>query len=196
MTTTTNDERYKAGSRSCMAARSMPSLRWADTGPVAWPRWRGGVWRCTFRRAGGRRAVLSEEVRARALIKEEKKCVFWFRHAACRSPEPAHQHPRKWGSWRRLREIYPRLAGSCLGSAPNSDLPSLPVLQCHLKCMYIAPPTVVASCLRNKRSGLSDRQDHPTRNLDHKKPSFSLAARAKEPAFSQPERFVAIRGVL
>ena len=34
--------------RSYMAARSMPFFRWADTGSVAWPRWRGGGWRCAL----------------------------------------------------------------------------------------------------------------------------------------------------
>ena len=64
LTTTTNDERYKTGAnraRIYMGARNMPSLRWADTGPVAWrpPRCRGVVvWRCTP--PGGRRTVLSE----------------------------------------------------------------------------------------------------------------------------------------
>ena len=58
--TTTDDEderRTTQGgcqSRSYMAARSTPSIRWADTSPVAWPRWQGGVWRCTLRAAAAR----------------------------------------------------------------------------------------------------------------------------------------------
>ena len=47
-------------SRSFIAARSTPSLRWADTGTVAWPRWRGGVWPVAVHTPGGRRVVLSE----------------------------------------------------------------------------------------------------------------------------------------
>ena len=89
-------------SRSYMAARSMPFLRWADTAPVSWSRWRGGVWRCTLRTSGGRRAVR----------------FFLFRHAA-----PRTQHPRNQVSSRRLWEIDRRLAGLCLGSATNSTEP-------------------------------------------------------------------------
>ena len=64
LTTDDDDERRTTQdgnqSRSYMAVRNMPSLRWADTGLMAWrpPRWRGYVmWRCT---PPVGRAVLSE----------------------------------------------------------------------------------------------------------------------------------------
>ena len=84
-----------------MGARSMPSLRWADTGPVAWrpPRCRGAVvLRCT---PPGGRAVLGE------VCGRFKSAFARFRHAA-----PRNQHPRSRVSSRRLREIDPRFGGS------------------------------------------------------------------------------------
>ena len=81
-TTDDDDERRTiqdgCQSRSYMAARSMPSLRWADTGPVAWPPLARG--RVAVHTPGGRRAVLSE--RAGALKVR-------FLVSTRRSPEPA-----------------------------------------------------------------------------------------------------------
>ena len=90
-----------------VGARNMPSLRWADTGPVAWrpPRCRGAVvWRCN---PPGGRAVLSE------VCGRFKSAFARFRHAA-----PRNQHPRSRVSSRRLREIDPRLGGSS-AAAPD-----------------------------------------------------------------------------
>ena len=72
----------------------------------------GGGFRCWWwlRCASSRGVVLS----GRGCIKS----AFLFRR-----PAPRNQHPRKWGSSRRLREINPRLAGLSLGSATNSAGP-------------------------------------------------------------------------
>ena len=111
LTTDDDDERRTIQdgrqSRSYMGARNMPSLRWADTGPVAWrpPRCRGVVvWRCT---PPGGRTVLSE------VCGRFKSAFARFRHAA-----PRNQHPRSRVSSRRLREIDPRLGGSS-AAAPD-----------------------------------------------------------------------------
>ena len=110
LTTDDDDERRTIQdgrqSRSYMGARNMPSLRWADTGPVAWrpPRWRGVVvWRCT---PPGGRAVLSE------VCGRFKSAFVLFRHAA-----PRNQHQCSRVSSRQLREIDHRFGGSSAGCA-------------------------------------------------------------------------------
>ena len=84
-------------------------------------------WHKTRRPTGGRtKAAAAGSVvgggALRAVVLSGRGCIkvhfFLFRHAA-----PRNQHPRKWGSSRRLREIDPRLAGSSLGSATNSAEP-------------------------------------------------------------------------
>ena len=116
LTTDDDDERRTIQdgrqSRSYMGARNMPSLRWADTGPVAWrpPRCRGVVvWRCN---PPGGRAVLSE------VCGRFKSAFARFRHAA-----PRNQHPRSRVSSRRLREIDPRLGGSSAAAPGEYGVP-------------------------------------------------------------------------
>ena len=85
---------------------------------------------------------------------------------------PRNQHPRNRGSARRLREIYPRLGGSAVGSAPNSAGPPSSRIRLLNEPLF----TVAAQ---------QQASDHPPRELrrnrkahgrtDHRKPVQQVA---------------------
>ena len=138
-----------------MDARNMPSLRWADTGPVEPVAWRPPrcrvvvVWRCT---PPGGRAVLSE------VCGRVKSAFARFRHATTRN-----QHPRSRVSSRRLRGIIDsRLGGSSaaapgkFGSPPPSNLVNREMLGSQWRSEF------QTRALVRRAAGFSARHSRPT----------------------------------